>query len=115
LEKVSELAYKLKIPPSWHHHLVFNEALLTPYIPPSYPSQSIPRPPPELNTEGIPVYKSGKNNKKLKGWMRKLLLSQMKRLPRIGEHLGTKEESHPSTRSSQGIQEVFRTKTLERG
>jgi hypothetical protein len=36
--------------------LIFNEALLTPYIPPSYPSQMTPRPPPELDTEGIPVY-----------------------------------------------------------
>jgi Chromo (CHRromatin Organisation MOdifier) domain len=46
----------LKIPPSWWHYLVFNKALLTPYTPPSYPSQTTPRPPPELNTEGIPVY-----------------------------------------------------------
>jgi hypothetical protein len=56
LEKISELAYKLKILPSWRHHPVFNEALLTPYIPPSYPSQTTPKPPPELDTEGIPVY-----------------------------------------------------------
>jgi Chromo (CHRromatin Organisation MOdifier) domain len=57
LEKVSESAYKLKIPPAWRHHLVFNEVLLTPYTPPSYPFQTIPRPPPELDTEGVPVYK----------------------------------------------------------
>jgi hypothetical protein len=56
LEKVSKLAYKLKIPPSLQHHLIFNEALLTPYISLSYPSQPIPRPPPKLNTKGIPVY-----------------------------------------------------------
>jgi hypothetical protein len=56
LEKVGESAYKLKIPPSWRHHLVFNEALLTPCIPPSYPSQMTPIPPPELDTEGVPVY-----------------------------------------------------------
>jgi Chromo (CHRromatin Organisation MOdifier) domain len=56
LEKVSESAYKLKIPLSWQHHPVFNKALLTPYTPPSYLSQTTSRPPPELNTEGIPVY-----------------------------------------------------------
>jgi hypothetical protein len=56
LEKVGESAYKLKILPSWQYYPVFNEALLTPYTPPSYLSQTIPRPPPELDTEGVPVY-----------------------------------------------------------
>jgi hypothetical protein len=56
LEKIGKSAYKLKIPPSWQHHLVFNEVLLTPYIPPSYPSQTTPRPPPELDTKRVPVY-----------------------------------------------------------
>jgi Chromo (CHRromatin Organisation MOdifier) domain len=57
LEKVGESADKLKIPPSWQHYPVFNEALLTPYTPQSYPSQTTPRPPPELDTEGVLVYK----------------------------------------------------------
>jgi hypothetical protein len=49
-------AYKLKILLSWYYYSIFNEALLTPYIPPSYLSQMTPRPPPELDTKGIPVY-----------------------------------------------------------
>jgi Chromo (CHRromatin Organisation MOdifier) domain len=56
LKKVSIAAYKLKLPSTWRHHSVFNESLLTPYIAPKFPSQTIPRPPPELDEEGVPLY-----------------------------------------------------------
>ncbi|SJL16240.1 uncharacterized protein ARMOST_19760 [Armillaria ostoyae] len=42
-------AYKLKLPPHWKIHPHFNEKLLTPYIPPSFPNQEQPPPPPPLD------------------------------------------------------------------
>jgi hypothetical protein len=56
LEKIGKSAFKLNIPRSWKHHPVFNEALLTRFIPASFKGQDIPRPPPELEEEGITVY-----------------------------------------------------------
>jgi Chromo (CHRromatin Organisation MOdifier) domain len=56
LEKIGESAFKLDIPRSWKHHPVFNEALLTRFIPTSFKGQDIPRPPPELDEEGIAIY-----------------------------------------------------------
>ena len=39
IRKVGESAYKLKLPATWKKiYPVFNEALLTTYIPPEYPS-----------------------------------------------------------------------------
>ncbi|SJL08320.1 uncharacterized protein ARMOST_11683 [Armillaria ostoyae] len=46
LEKTGASAYKLKLPPHWKIHLRFNEKLLTPYTPPSFPNQEQPPPPP---------------------------------------------------------------------
>ena len=49
IEKVGELAYKLKLPVTCKKvHPVFNEALLTPYTPPEYPLQKKPEPPPPI-------------------------------------------------------------------
>jgi hypothetical protein len=56
LEKVGGSAFKLDIPWSWKHHPVFNKALLTRFIPASFKGQDIPRPPLELDEEGIAVY-----------------------------------------------------------
>src|SRR6202030_1075954 len=45
-EKVGPAGYRLKLPRAWRIHRVFNELLLTPYLPPSFPSQNPPPPPP---------------------------------------------------------------------
>src|SRR3984893_10438264 len=45
-EKVGPAGYQLKLPRAWHIHRVFNEVLLTPFVPPSFPSQDQPPPPP---------------------------------------------------------------------
>ncbi|SJL16681.1 uncharacterized protein ARMOST_20210 [Armillaria ostoyae] len=46
LEKTGASAYKLKLPPHWKIHLCFNEKLLTPFLPPAFPNQESPSPPP---------------------------------------------------------------------
>ncbi|SJK96774.1 uncharacterized protein ARMOST_00020 [Armillaria ostoyae] len=46
LEKTGASAYKLKLPPHWKIHPRFNEKLLTPFEPPSFPNQQQPPPPP---------------------------------------------------------------------
>ncbi|SJL18610.1 uncharacterized protein ARMOST_22207 [Armillaria ostoyae] len=46
LEKTGASAYKLKLPPHWKIHPRFNEKLLSPFIPPSFPNQEQPPPPP---------------------------------------------------------------------
>ncbi|SJK97334.1 uncharacterized protein ARMOST_00586 [Armillaria ostoyae] len=46
LEKTGASAYKLALPPHWKIHPRFNEKLLTPYTPPSFPNQEQPPPPP---------------------------------------------------------------------
>lgn len=49
-KKVGAASYKLKLPPRWKRvHPVFNETLLTPYRPPTYPTQKArePDPPPD--------------------------------------------------------------------
>ncbi|SJL16931.1 uncharacterized protein ARMOST_20463 [Armillaria ostoyae] len=46
LKKTGTSAYKLKLPPHWKIHPHFNEKLLTPYVPPSFPNQEQPPPPP---------------------------------------------------------------------
>ena len=49
IEKVGELAYKLKLPVTWKKvHPVFNKALLTPYTPPQYLLQKKLEPPPPV-------------------------------------------------------------------
>ena len=45
-EKVGPAGYCLKLPQAWHIHQVFNELLLTLFLPPSFPSQNPPPPPP---------------------------------------------------------------------
>ena len=46
LEKVGASAYRLAFPDTWSVHDVFNEALLTPYVPPAFANQQLPPPPP---------------------------------------------------------------------
>ncbi|SJL10435.1 uncharacterized protein ARMOST_13821 [Armillaria ostoyae] len=46
LEKTGASAYKLKLPPHWKIHPRFNEKLLSPFTPPSFPNQEQPPPPP---------------------------------------------------------------------
>ena len=48
IEKVGLSSYKLKLPDTWKIHPVFNEALLTPYHPPEFPTQEKPPPPPPI-------------------------------------------------------------------
>ena len=46
VEKIGASAYRLDIPDTWKIHDVFNEALLTPYVPPAFANQEQPGPPP---------------------------------------------------------------------
>ena len=46
LEKIGASAYRLAISETWSVHDVFNEALLTPYVPPAFTNQQLPPPPP---------------------------------------------------------------------
>ncbi|ESK92066.1 hypothetical protein Moror_10287 [Moniliophthora roreri MCA 2997] len=48
IEKVRASSYKLQLPRTWKIHPVFNECLLTPYVPPEFPSQVKPLPPPPI-------------------------------------------------------------------
>src|SRR6202042_3654539 len=58
LEKIGTSAYRLKLPKSWNRiHPVFNEALLSQYHSPNFPSQAIPEPPEPIMQEGGPEYK----------------------------------------------------------
>ena len=57
LGKEGLTAYCLKLPATWKKiHPVFNEALLTPYKPPTYPQQQQPRPAPPIIVEGDEEY-----------------------------------------------------------
>ena len=57
LGKEGLTAYRLKLPTTWKKiHPVFNEALLTPYIPPAFPQQQLPRPAPPVIVEGDEEY-----------------------------------------------------------
>src|SRR6202045_1739673 len=77
-EKVGPAGYWLKLPQAWRIHRVFNELLLTPYLPPSFPSQNPPPPPPatiednhlEYEVEVIlDVKKVGRGVKYLVKWL----------------------------------------------
>ena len=51
------MAYRLKLPATWKKiHPVFNEALLMPYKPPTYPQQQQPQPAPPVIVEGDEEY-----------------------------------------------------------
>ena len=57
LGKEGLTAYCLKLPTTWKKiHPVFNEALLTPYKPPTYPQQQQPQPAPPVIVEGDEEY-----------------------------------------------------------
>ena len=61
LRKEGLMAYRLKLPTTWKKiHLVFNKALLTPYKPPVYPQQQLPRPAPPVIVEGDEEYEVDK-------------------------------------------------------
>lgn len=51
LKKVGESAYKVKLPPSWNIHDVFNEVLLTKYHDPEFSSQQKSPPLPDIIDE----------------------------------------------------------------
>src|SRR6266487_6115163 len=55
-KKVSQSSYRLCLPPTWKIHPVFNESLLTPYIPPHFPNQQPPQPPPPEIVDGSEEY-----------------------------------------------------------
>ncbi|SJL16561.1 uncharacterized protein ARMOST_20087 [Armillaria ostoyae] len=51
-KKTGASAYKLKLPPHWKIHPCFNKKLLSPYVPPAFPSQQLPPPPPPELIDG---------------------------------------------------------------
>ena len=57
LKKTGPSSYKLQLPHGWKAiNPVFNEALLTPYIPPAEPHQQKPPPPPAILVDGGEEY-----------------------------------------------------------
>ena len=57
IKKVGTSSYKLKLLATWKKiSPVFNEALLSPYTPPQYPTQKQPEPPPPILVEGEEEY-----------------------------------------------------------
>ena len=61
LRKKGLTVYRLKLPAMWKKiHPVFNEVLLTPYKPPTYPQQQLPQPAPPVIVEGDKEYKVDK-------------------------------------------------------
>ncbi|SJL16481.1 uncharacterized protein ARMOST_20007 [Armillaria ostoyae] len=72
LEKTGASAYKLGLPPHWKIHPCFNEKLLTPYTPPSFPNQEQPPPPPPDLIEDEEQWELEEvlNSKTCKGWTR---------------------------------------------
>ena len=49
LQKIGRAAYKVKLPPGWRIHNVFNEILLSPFQPPKFPGQrQYTFPPPDI-------------------------------------------------------------------
>ena len=57
IKKVGGSAYRLRVPTTWKKiHLVFNESLLTPFVPANFPSQKKPDPPPPIIVEGEEEY-----------------------------------------------------------
>ncbi len=57
ISKKGASAYTLKLPSTWHIHPTFNESLLTPYTPPTFPNQEQPPPPPPDLIDGEEHYK----------------------------------------------------------
>ena len=57
LAKVGKASYTLDLPKDWKGiHPTFNEVLLTPYVPPAFPGQARPAPPPPIDIEGHPEF-----------------------------------------------------------
>jgi hypothetical protein len=53
LEKIGTSSYKLQLPSFWSWiHNVFNEVLLLPFTPPTFPSQQPPLPTPPIEVAG---------------------------------------------------------------
>jgi hypothetical protein len=58
LEKMGTSSYKLQLLSSWSHiHNIFNEVLLLPFTPPTFPSQQPPLPTPCIKVAGNIEYK----------------------------------------------------------
>jgi hypothetical protein len=69
LKRIGKSAYLLKLPPTWKAlHPVFNEAVLSPYTPPQFPSQKPPPPPPPVDAKNN-IYEVEEiiNSKKIRG------------------------------------------------
>src|SRR6202041_635818 len=57
IKKEGKSAYRLRLPTTWKKiHPVFNESLLTPFVPASFPSQGKQDPPPPIIVEGEEEY-----------------------------------------------------------
>ena len=57
IKKEGKSAYRLRLPITWKKiHPVFNESLLTPFVPAKFPSQKKPDPPPPIIVEGEEEY-----------------------------------------------------------
>src|SRR6202040_4155824 len=57
IKKEGKSVYRLRLPTTWKKiHLVFNESLLTPFVPANFPSQKKLEPPPPIIVEGEEEY-----------------------------------------------------------
>ena len=66
VKKEGKAAYRIQLPTSWKIHPVINEVLLSRYMPPTFPSQAQPKPPPPLD----PIKNRYKVEEILDSWLK---------------------------------------------